>query len=202
MSELNLEDGTYEIPAGKLVSIVTSLEMTERPDGTALPLPAGYRLDPLNAADLVAYRELYRSIGEDWFWFSRSLMSDNDLTKILSHHDVTPFALKKDGANVGILELDFRVPGDCELMFFGLQASEMGKGLGKVMMSHAIELAWSREISRFWLHTCTFDSPSALGFYLRAGFVPYRRQIEIHDDFRLSGELAQTAAPHVPLLKD
>jgi hypothetical protein len=46
-------------------------------------------------------------------------------------------------------------------------------------MNRAIERAWSRPIRRFWAHTCTLDHPSALGFYKRSGFRPFRRQVEI-----------------------
>ena len=41
-------------------------------------------------------------------------------------------------------------------------------------MNRALELAWSRPISRVWVHTCTFDHPSALAFYQRSGFLPFR----------------------------
>ncbi|MCY4565611.1 MAG: GNAT family N-acetyltransferase, partial [Gammaproteobacteria bacterium] len=53
---------------------------------------------------------------------------------------------------------------------------------------------------RLWVHTCTFDHPGALDFYIRTGFVPYRRQIEVADDPRITGVLPRSAAPQVPLL--
>ncbi|NMD08644.1 MAG: GNAT family N-acetyltransferase, partial [Phyllobacteriaceae bacterium] len=48
--------------------------------------------------------------------------------------------------------------------------------------------------------TCTFDAPQALPFYIRSGFTPYARMVELHDDPRLSGKLARDASPQVPLL--
>ena len=56
-------------------------------------------------------------------------------------------------------------------------------------------------IERFWVHTCTLDSPQALGFYIRSGFAPVERQIEVFDDPRLTGVLPETAAPHIPVLR-
>jgi hypothetical protein len=51
------------------------------------------------------------------------------------------------------------------------------------------------------VHTCTLDHPNALGFYLRSGFTPYARSVEIADDPRLHGVLPRSAAPHVPVME-
>ncbi|HEY1447300.1 MAG TPA: hypothetical protein VGF33_02075, partial [Caulobacteraceae bacterium] len=64
-----------------------------------------------------------------------------------------------------------------------------------------IEEAWSRPIRRLWVHTCTFDHPSALGFYVRSGFAPYAFMVEVLPDPRLTGQLPPDAAPHVPLIR-
>ena len=45
-----------------------------------------------------------------------------------------------------------------------------------------LEEVWSRNPRRVWLHTCTLDHPAALGFYVKHGFRPYRRAIEVADD--------------------
>jgi hypothetical protein len=68
------------------------------------------------------------------------------------------------------------------------------------MMNRAIEIAWLRSIRRLWLHTCTLDHPGALAFYVRSGFVPFRRQIEVADDPRGTGLLPRTAAPRAPMV--
>ena len=69
------------------------------------------------------------------------------------------------------------------------------------MMNRALGLAWARPIRRLWVHTCSLDHPGALDFYIRSGFVPFRRQIEVVDDPRATGLLPKTAAPQVPLLQ-
>jgi hypothetical protein len=51
-----------------------------------------------------------------------------------------------------------------------------------------------------WLHTCTLDHPSALGFYRAQGFTPVGRTIETFADPRVLGVLPPDAAPQVPLL--
>ena len=103
-------------------------------------------------------------------------------------------------AELGIVELDFRQRPDCELSFFGLVPDLTGKGLGRWMMAQAIAMAWRPDITRFWVHTCTLDHPSAPGFYRASGFVPFKREIETFDDPRLTGQMSPDAAPHIPIL--
>ena len=67
-------------------------------------------------------------------------------------------------------------------------------------MAHALAMAWSNGVERVWLHTCTLDAPGALGFYIKNGFTPVSRSIEIFTDPRLTGLLPVTAAPQIPLL--
>jgi hypothetical protein len=43
------------------------------------------------------------------------------------------------------------------------------------------------------------DHPNALGFYIRSGFVPFRRQIEVAPDPRLDG-ISMASRDHVPVL--
>ena len=77
----------------------------------------------------------------------------------------------------------------------------IGSGAGRWLMNRALELAWSRPVSRFWVHTCTLDHPSAVAFYERSGFRAFRQQIEIADDPRLDGTAPRGAARHVPIIE-
>ena len=67
-------------------------------------------------------------------------------------------------------------------------------------MEHALDKAFAHPIKRFFVHTCTLDSPQAVGFYIRSGFTPYARAIEVMDDPRMNGPLAKTAAPQIPMI--
>ena len=74
-----------------------------------------------------------------------------------------------------------------------------GQGLGRALMSRAVSLAWARPITRMWVHTCTYDHPSALGFYMKAGFKPYAVRVEVR---RPSPDrpLADWRGPQVPII--
>ncbi|WP_375412864.1 GNAT family N-acetyltransferase [uncultured Bradyrhizobium sp.] len=195
-----LPDGTSDVPAGKIAAVVTHLEMTER---RALPPdPDGaWTLRTVPSPDLDWFRNLYRRVGEEWLWFSRLQMPDAELAAIIRSPMVDVHALMHEGRDEGLLELDFREAGQCELAFFGVTAELIGSGAGRWLMNRALELAWSRQVSRVWLHTCTLDHPSALAFYRRSGFRPFRRQIEIAEDPRLAGTAPRNAAKHVPLIE-
>ena len=194
--------GYSTVPPGHVAAVVTFLEMRQRPDlGAAAQFPPDFELLSLRGPTLDRYRALFRTVGQDWLWFSRLTMSDDELRSILDDRRVHVFALRRGADDVGILELDFRQPNACELAFFGLISDVIGQGIGKILMHDAIERAWAQEIERLWVHTCTFDHPKAVGFYRNAGFIPYAFEVEVQIDPRLTGAVPRTCAPHVPLLE-
>ena len=197
---MTLPDGYSDVPAGKIAAVVTHLEMTERP--TLRPDPEGsWTLRRVPSPDLDWFRDLYRRVGEEWLWFSRLQMADTELAAIVRSPMVDVYALVHEDRDEGLLELDFREAGQCELAFFGVNADLIGGGAGRWLMNRALELVWSRPVTRVWVHTCTLDHPSALAFYQRSGFRAFRRQIEIADDPRLDGTAPRGAAKHIPIIE-
>jgi GNAT superfamily N-acetyltransferase len=201
MTPLDLSNGYYELPKGKLANMVTCLEMLQAPPQVAPQWPEGFSLRRVAPDDLAAYRQLFRKVGQDLLWFSRLIMPDVKLAAILSNPAIESFAVFDGGEAMGLLELNFEKSPDCELAFFGLAAAAVGKGLGKVLMQEALARAWARPIKRLWVHTCNNDHPRALGVYQAAGFKPYALMVEVHDDPRLSGHLPLDSAPQVALIK-
>lgn len=199
MHETPLTLGYHPLPQGHLANVVTCLEMFAKPGLRPAP-EGGFTLERLGAADTERFRELFRAIGQDIMWFSRLIMEEEKLASIIGDAKVHCHALVKDGHDVGLLELDFREEGQCELSFFGVVPSAVGGGAGRYLMNAALERAWEQPISRLWVHTCSFDHPNALGFYQRSGFRPYAVMVEVHRDPRLTGHLPKTASPRVPLI--
>jgi GNAT superfamily N-acetyltransferase len=195
-----LPEGYSDVPARKIAAVVTHLEMTERP--ALRPDPEGaWTLRTVNDPEPDWFRDLYRRIGEEWLWFSRLKMTDAELAAMIQSPLVKMYALVHEGGAEGVLELDFGRAGQCELRLFGVTAKLIGGGAGRWLMNRAMELAWARQVHRVWVHTCSFDHPSALAFYQRSGFRAFRRQIEIADDPRLDGTAPRTAAKHVPIIE-
>ena len=201
MSGTPLADGYYRVAPGKLATVVTFLEMLQRPDlGAERPGPA-FALRHVERAEPPWYRDVFRRVGGDYLWTSRLTLHDDALRAALSDPRVELYALEAGGADEGILELDFRIEGECEVAFFGVTRALVGSGAGSWLMRRAIDIAWERPIRSFWLHTCDLDHPSALGFYRKFGFVPYARQVEIFDDPRALGLLPRESAPNVLLFE-
>mgnify|MGYP000438521009 CR=1 FL=1 len=196
-----LEDGLHAVPAGHTASVVTHLQMLEEaPQRPEADLPLSLRR--IEHPDPDWYLGLFRKVGEPWLWFGRLVMPHDALVDLLRDAAVHVYAVRdKARDEVGLLELDFRETGACELAYFGLVPGAVGGGAGRWMMNRAIRLAWAQEISRFHVHTCTLDHPAALAFYHRSGFMPYAREIEIAPDPRLTGLIPEAAAPHVPLIR-
>jgi ribosomal protein S18 acetylase RimI-like enzyme len=190
--------GFLELPPGKIAAVATYLEM-RRPPAEAKSAPPSGAFVRLSG-DVVRYRRLFGEVGRPWLWFSRASLSDAQLETIIDDPAVEALAFVVDGADAGILELDFRKADECELAFLGLVPGAVGRGLGRELAAEGIRRAFSRPISRLWLHTCTLDHPGAVRFYRSVGFLPYRRALEVADDPRLTGRLPRSAAPDVPII--
>ncbi len=188
------------VAAGDVATIVTSLEMLARPRPAPMS-ESPLRLVRWERPAIERYRALFRRVGGPWLWFSRLVMADDALAAILNDDDIRIWAVvDRTGIEVGMLELDFRTAGQCELSYVGLIPELAGQGHGRWLMAHALAMAWGKDVTRVWVHTCTLDHPGALGFYRRSGFVPYRRTVETFADPRVTGVLPADAAPHYPVL--
>jgi GNAT superfamily N-acetyltransferase len=196
-----VRDEYTRLPGGRIAAVVTHLHMHARPRLRAEHGPERFSLHQARKPELGWYRELYRRVGENWLWFSRLVLDDKALAALIRDPAVEVYALRRDGRDAGMLELDFRRLPDVEISFLGVEAPLIGSGAGRFLMNRALEIAWSRNPRRLTIHTCTLDHPNALAFYLRSGFEPYARSVEIADDPRLMGVLPRSAAPHVPIVE-
>ncbi len=195
-----LSDGFHDVAKGKLAMIVTHLEMHAQAPMKEVSLPEGITFRQVQATP-EWYRDIFTRVGSlEWLWYGRLKMPDAELLATINDPKVMIFTLSKDGVDEALLELDFRGDGECELAYFGLTPKLIGTGAGRYLMNQAISHAWAAGISRFHVHTCTIDSPQALNFYVRSGFTPYKREVEIDDDPRLIGVLPQDSAGWIPII--
>jgi GNAT superfamily N-acetyltransferase len=200
-----IPDGFTDLAPGKIASVVTFLEMRERPlaaeisssQNSANPV----RLRPVHSPDLDWYRALYRRAGSQWLWFSRLEMTDSQLSAVLNSPANELFVAEHEGHEIGMAELDRSHPPDVEITFFGLFPEAIGKRLGRPFIRVLLDRAWEKATARVWLHTCNLDAPAALSFYMKCGFLPYKQAVEVADDPRLRGILPEDTAPHVPIIR-
>jgi GNAT superfamily N-acetyltransferase len=187
------------LPDGELAAVVTYLEMRSRPE--QLVPWSELELERVEVPAPEHYRELFRLIGGPWLWFSRLTLDDAHLAEIIQHPKVELYSVRDlERREVGLVELDFREPHECELAFVGLLPELSGKGHGRWLLAEAVSRAWREGVTRVHVHTCSLDHPAALSAYRRAGFTPYKRAVERFADPRLLGYLPRDCAPQVPLL--
>jgi GNAT superfamily N-acetyltransferase len=155
----------------------TYLEMTSRAAlrDAAAPAP-GVRVEHARACPPSFYRYLYAEVGRAWRWTDRSAWTDDEIRTHLGQPGVAVHVLYQAGAPAGYFELARHDDGSCEIAYFGLLPEAMGRGLGKYLLTCAVDAAWDTGTSRVWLHTCTLDGPAALPNYLARGFHPYKRE--------------------------
>jgi len=201
---LPLAAGVHAIAPGDLPCVVTALEMREAPHALQRLVPetdVPVQLARWRNTAPEKYRMLFRRVGAPWIWWSRLVLSDAELAAIIHDPQVQLYAVvDRAGVEIGMLELDFRAIGECEIAFFGLIPGATGKGLGKWLMRRTLQLAWATGVERVWVHTCSLDDAKALPFYVRQGFEPYARYVEVFPDPRLDGLLPPESAPHAPVV--
>jgi ribosomal protein S18 acetylase RimI-like enzyme len=183
--------------------VITYLEMHARPDLPRVPSPVGPRLALMRSEGCTVsfYRYLYETVGTPWLWYERRLVDDAALAALIRRPTTEIFVLYAGGVPAGYFELDAAAARETELCYFGLIPDFIGRGLGPFLLQAAIDRAWERPIERFWVHTRTFDHPSALGYYQRAGFVVYARRKLRFEDPREAGILPRSLKhPRLPPL--
>ncbi len=157
-------------------AVRTYLEM-RRPD--ALVRAAFPRDDAkvvrLDDPPVSLYRYLYREVGRPWHWLERRDWSDARIRDHLATAGVEIWLLSLDGVPAGFFELR-RTSQETEIAYFGLLPEFTGRGLGKALLTRAVDEAWRSAPQRVWLHTCSLDHPAALHNYRARGFVVYREE--------------------------
>ena len=137
-----MRDGYTDLPPGKLANVVTYLEMRTPSPTSPTPTMSDFTVRRVDQPDLDWYRRLFRSIGENWLWFSRLRLSDDELRAILHDPGIDIYVLSHNGADVGLLEFDRRHMPDIEISFFGVTQAMIGKGAGHALLAHCLPLAW------------------------------------------------------------
>jgi GNAT superfamily N-acetyltransferase len=150
------------------------------------------RIDQVKNCPASFHRYLYREVGRFYHWTDRLGWTDEEIRAYLAQASLTLFVLYCEGAPAGYFELSKAADGATEIAYFGLLPEYLGKGLGKHLLSVAIDTAWKNGATRVWLHTCTLDDPAALPNYLKRGFKPFREEkyfTEIAPDEELRGKV-------------
>src|SRR5262245_50658220 len=137
---------------------------------------ARIKIEPQPDCSIELFRFLYAEVGKNYHWTDRLPWTDEQIAAHLAQPENSMWLMTYDGERAGYFELRKCEDGSTELAYFGLLPQFIGRGLGKHLLTSAVEQAWADGANRVWLHTCTLDDPAALPNYLRRGFQPFKTE--------------------------
>lgn len=129
---------------------------------------------PVTSVELA--QRLYRDVGAAYHWVDRWKWSPADWQAWVSRPGFATWVISVDGEEAGFFDLHWDESGACEIELFGLRRAFHGRGLGKHLLTRAVEIAFAVGATRVWLHTCTLDDERALPNYIARGFRAYRTE--------------------------
>jgi len=155
----------------------TYLEMTSPGElRGARSTEPGLRIERVESGPASFYRYLYAEVGRSYRWVDRLTWTDDDIRAHLADATVSLWLLTVRGAPAGYFELKASPDASVEIAYFGLLPEFIGRGLGKHLLTEAVERAWALGARRVWLHTCSLDDRAALPNYRARGFRPFREE--------------------------
>jgi GNAT superfamily N-acetyltransferase len=152
-------------------AVRTYLEMTDPAQLDPAPAPSPDALvERVEGAPAALWRFLFTEVGRQYHWVDRLAWSDEEIAAYLADPALELWVLRVGGETAGYFELRQAEDEAVEVAYFGLLPAFVGQGLGKFLLTRAVERAWARGARRVWLHTSSLDHVSALPNYLARGF--------------------------------
>jgi GNAT superfamily N-acetyltransferase len=119
---------------------------------------------------------LYAEIGRAHHWLDRISW---DAERWQRHVEgVETWLASVRGTPAGMAELRREAGGSVDVYAFGILPEFQGRGVGGVLLTAAIEAAWTMGAQRVTVTTCELDGPHALANYQARGFTVVREAIE------------------------
>ncbi len=147
----------------------------------------GLRMERIKSPAPSFYRFLYTSVGKANYWTDRIRWTDEQINGHFRQDHVFFYAVYVDFNPAGYFELVRLDDGGWEVNYLGIMPDFQGMGLGRHVLSTAVNLCFMQGARRVQLDTCTLDHPAAKHLYEKTGFVPYKterylRSLPEHED--------------------
>jgi GNAT superfamily N-acetyltransferase len=140
-------------------------------------IPKNSKITLETEKDISINKFFYRQIGKDHFWRDRLLWSDNEWRKYINNKNLETGIMKIDDNLVGFYEQEFHEEkNEIELIQMGILKEHQGKNLGSCLLKHIIQEAFTRNVERLWVHTCSLDHKHALANYLSKGLKIFKEE--------------------------
>lgn len=160
-----------------VTAVRTYLEMADRSSLRPARVSEQYvRVSRREPCEPEFWRYLYSTVGEAYRWVDRLPWTEDEIRAYLTDPAVSLWVMTVDDAMAGYFELRREEDASVEIVYFGLLPGFLGRGLGRHLLTEAVERAWASGARRVWLHTCSFDHPAAIQNYLGRGFAVFKTE--------------------------
>jgi GNAT superfamily N-acetyltransferase len=179
--EMRMDD--QKLPEGRIELTTWYLALLKAPaPEKQRPWPESLIISRVEKPPIHFYRYLYNTIGSPWVWWERKRQDDETIRAELHGDRFEFFVPYYRNIPAGMIELNNRAFPEVQLNYFGIVPDFCGRGLGMAALEWSIRHVRASGAARYWLHTCSLDSPAALPVYQKAGFRIYDTVTEITDD--------------------
>ena len=143
----------------------------------AQPSISGMQITESPPGDWQFNRSMYLAVGTPWAWNDKRTWSDDQWQTYVQTDQLRTFAAYENDQMAGYYELRQVANSQengVEIAYFGLLPAFIGRGLGGVLLTSAIQAAWEISPTRVWVQTCSLDHPAALANYQARGMKVYK----------------------------
>lgn len=109
-------------------------------------------------------------VGYDYRWGGRTDWGRTEWYEYANRDELETWIARLNGTPAGYFEIEKHPTGEKEIKCFGLLPQFIGRGLGGVVLTRAIQRGWEISDTLLFLRTCSLDHPHALSNYLARGF--------------------------------
>jgi GNAT superfamily N-acetyltransferase len=113
-------------------------------------------------------RFLYRAVGANWCWTERLAWTDERWRQQLEETETWVAYVR--GTPAGFFELRDHGGERVDIALLGLLPWAIGRGIGRWLLTRAVERAWDLGPRTVTVNTCSLDGPHALANYRARGF--------------------------------
>src|SRR6266478_6007057 len=101
------------------------------------------RVEQMHDCPASFFRHLYVEVGRNYHWIDRLPWTDADIVTHLNQPEISVWLMTYEGETAGYFELRQCEDGSVEIAYFGLLRAFIGRGLGKHLLTSAVEQAWA-----------------------------------------------------------
>jgi GNAT superfamily N-acetyltransferase len=139
--------------------------------------PMNVKISLETEKDININKFFYRQVGKDHFWRDRLLWSDSEWRKYIDNKNLETGIMKINDNLVGFYEQEFhKDKNEMELIQMGILKEYQGQKLGSFLLKYIINNAFSENVERLWVHTCSLDHKYALNNYLSKGLNVFKEE--------------------------